>query len=109
MGVTTIQVTFLLQIAKKRADELKKIWRSLQTYLVDSFTEFSASALAAITVTRCIDKSLIPLLGPVVSQRLGLGWGNSPLAFLNLARCGMPYVLFVWGEMWREKSLPKNM
>ena len=110
MGVTTIQVkTSPLDRQIMCAGVLTIFQLLLQTYLIDSFTEFSASALAAITVTRCIGGSLIPLLGPILYDRLGLGWGNSVLAFLNLSLCLVLCLLFIWGKRWRENYLPKNM
>jgi hypothetical protein len=77
--------------------------------VVDAFAEFAASALAATTVARSLGGALIPLVGPVLYRRLGLGWGNSLIALANLALCVVPCLLFVRGKTWREKSLGKNM
>lgn len=75
---------------------------SITTYLVDSFDEFSASALAAITMARSIGGAVVPLLGPVLYQHLGQGWGNSVFAAVNLLCCAFPVLLFIFGARWRD-------
>jgi MFS family permease len=65
------------------------------TYLVDAFTLYAASALAANTVIRCIFGALIPLAGPPLYEVLGLGWGNTLLGFLSL--------LVVLASLWLTK------
>lgn len=82
---------------------------SLQIYLVDAFAELAASALAATTVARSLGGALIPLAGPILYQRLGLGWGNSLVALANLAMGVVPCLLFIRGKAWREKALARSM
>lgn len=77
---------------------------SVTTYLVDSFDEFSASALAAITMARSVGGAVVPLLGPVLYRVLGQGWGNSVFALLNLVSCGIPILLYCYGSKWRAES-----
>lgn len=36
---------------------------------------------------------------------LGLGWGNSVLAFIAIAMLPLPLVFFMYGERIREKRL----
>lgn len=73
------------------------------TYLVDAFEEWSASALAANTVLRCVMGALLPLAGPKMYENLGLGWGNSTLAFIACAMVPVPFVFVKWGETLRLK------
>ncbi len=47
------------------------------TYLVDAFTVYAASAMAANTVLRSLMGAFLPLAGPKMYSALGLGWGNS--------------------------------
>ncbi len=71
-------------------------------YLVDVFgAEAGASALAANTVLRSIAGAFLPLAGPSMYQRLGLGWGNSLLAFLAIAFIPIPWILSIYGERIR--------
>lgn len=57
---------------------------AVQTYLVETYTIYAASALAANTVVRCVFGLTIPLAGPDLYSRLGFGWGNTLLGFLAL-------------------------
>ncbi|ATY61555.1 MFS transporter, putative [Cordyceps militaris] len=75
-----------------------------QLYLVDAFgTEAAASALAANTVLRSLFGALLPLAGPAMYKSLGLGWGNSVLAFITLAFCPIPFFFYKYGETLRTK------
>lgn len=77
------------------------IFMSIQAYTVDAFTIFAASALAANTITRSIMAAVIPLAAPRMYATLGLGWGNSLLAFLALAMVPIPFFLMKYGEKMR--------
>lgn len=74
----------------------------ISTYLVDAFTLYAASALAANTVLRSLVGALLPLAGPKMYDSLGLGWGNSLLAFISLALCPIPVVFYKYGERIRK-------
>jgi len=69
--------------------------------MVDAFTVYAASALAANTVIRSILGVVLPLAGEDMYKVLGLGWGNSLLAFVALGLGWMPWALGVWGEKIR--------
>lgn len=73
----------------------------ISTYLVDAFTIYSASAIAASTVLRSLLGALLPLAGPSMYSRLGLGWGNSLLAFIALAMSPVPFFFWKYGECIR--------
>ncbi|KAJ5722247.1 hypothetical protein N7488_000282 [Penicillium malachiteum] len=81
------------------------IFATLQTYVVDSYTLYAASGIAAITVTRSLLGALLPLAGPYMYDALGYGWGNSLLGFLTLAMMPMPFVFRRYGRTLRERSL----
>lgn len=53
------------------------IFLPVSTYLVDAFTIYAASAMAANTVLRSLAGAFLPLAGPAMYRRLGLNWGNS--------------------------------
>lgn len=67
-------------------------------YLVDAFTVYAASAIAANTVLRSLGGTFIPLAGPSIYQALGLRWGNSLLAGLALGFTPALAFLYVCGE-----------
>ncbi|TEA18306.1 MFS transporter prlG [Colletotrichum sidae] len=75
-----------------------------QIYLVDAFgAEASASALAANTFMRSLFGAFLPLGGPPLYQALGLGWGNSLLAFVGLAFVPVPFLFYKYGERLRAR------
>ena len=74
----------------------------IQTYLVDAFTIYAASALAANTVLRSLVGAVLPLAGQKMYATLGLGWGNSLLAFIALAMCPIPVTFYRYGEKIRK-------
>lgn len=78
------------------------IFIPIQTYLIDAFPVYSASAIAALTVSRSLLGALLPLAGPKLYQSLGLGWGNSMLGFIALAMIPAPYYLWRFGGMIRK-------
>jgi hypothetical protein len=74
------------------------------TYLVDSFTIYAASAMAANTVLRSLFGGVIPLFGLQMYNKLGLGWGNSLLAFVALLLCPIPWFFYTYGERLRTSK-----
>lgn len=68
---------------------------------MDTFELYAASALAANTVVRSIMATVLPLAAPSLYQALGMGWGNSLLAFLALAMVPVPLLLMKYGETIR--------
>ena len=75
---------------------------SINTYLIDAYTLHAASAMAASTVLRSLVGALLPLAGQKMYSTLGLGWGNSLLAFIALALCPIPWVFLKYGERIRK-------
>jgi MFS family permease len=73
------------------------------TYLVDAFTLYAASALAANTVLRSVLGAVLPLAGERMYQTLGLGWGNSLLAFIAVGLAPIPIVFERYGDRLRAK------
>ncbi|KAJ5947159.1 MFS transporter [Penicillium verhagenii] len=75
-----------------------------QLYLMDAFgTEGSASALAGNTVLRSLFAAFLPLAGPSMYSRLGLGWGNTLLGLIALAFVPVPWLFFKYGEYLRTR------
>lgn len=75
---------------------------AVQTYLVEAYTLYAASALAANTLVRCIFGVTVPLAGPHLYSRLGLGWGNTLLGFLALTVAPASLWLLKHGERIRN-------
>ena len=51
--------------------------------------------------------AVLPLAGPKMYDVLGLGWGNSLLAFLALAMVPVPVLLMVHGEKMRDWNVER--
>lgn len=77
----------------------------VQTYLVDAYTKYAASAMAANAMLRSIFGALLPLAGLDMYDALGLGWGNSLLAFLALALIPVPIIFRIYGEQIRYSKI----
>jgi len=73
-------------------------------YLIDAFPLYSASAVAASIITRCVSGSFLPLAGPALYSRLGVGWGNSLLGFTALIFMPVPTLLMRYGERIRTSE-----
>jgi hypothetical protein len=80
---------------------------AIQTYVVDAFTLYAASALAANTLTRSAMAAVLPLAAPKMYKVLGLGWGNSLLVFLALAMIPVPCLLMLHGEKMRKWNVER--
>ncbi|KAJ5351251.1 hypothetical protein N7452_000225 [Penicillium brevicompactum] len=80
-------------------------FQCIQTYMVDTYTRFAASALAAGAFLRSLAGFGFPLFAPYMYSALHYGWGNSLLAFLAIV-IGAPAPVFLWkfGEKLRKKS-----
>lgn len=75
---------------------------AVQTYLIEAYTVYAARALAANTIVRCIFGVTVPLAGPHLYKRLGLGWGNTLLGFLALTVAPASLWLLKYGERIRN-------
>lgn len=85
------------------------LYMVLQMYLIDSFTIYAASAVAAITAVRSVAGALLPLAGLSLYETLGIGWGNTLLAAVCIPLLGVSWGLLQYGERlrktWEIKSL----
>lgn len=74
------------------------------TYLVDAFGIHATSAIAAFIVSRNIVATVLPLAGPPLYSKLGLGWGNSLLGFIALGFVPVTLLLIKYGERIRSSE-----
>lgn len=79
---------------------------SIQNYQIDSYPKYAASGSAAIMLFRSLIGALMPLGGLDMYQKLGLGWGNSLLAFICLACVPVPVLLYFYGSKLRRRFDP---
>ncbi|EXJ95583.1 hypothetical protein A1O1_00705 [Capronia coronata CBS 617.96] len=76
-----------------------------QTYIVDAYTRYAASAIGAAVVLRSLAGFGFPLFAPYLYNALHLDWGNSLLGFIAIG-LGIPAPFLLWrfGQTLREKS-----
>ncbi|KAF2472292.1 MFS general substrate transporter [Lindgomyces ingoldianus] len=79
------------------------IFAPIQTYLIDSFPQYAASAVAGMTAIRCLFGAVLPLGAPSMYDKLGLGWGNSLLGFIAVAMIPAPALIYKYGGYVRKR------
>lgn len=70
------------------------VYMPCQTYLVDAFPDYAASAVAACRASLSIFGAFFPLIGPALYNSLGFGWGNTVLGLIGVAILPIPIVLY---------------
>eukprot|EP01114_Cavostelium_apophysatum_P018837 TRINITY_DN5918_c0_g1_i1.p1 TRINITY_DN5918_c0_g1~~TRINITY_DN5918_c0_g1_i1.p1 ORF type:complete len:534 (+),score=74.70 TRINITY_DN5918_c0_g1_i1:173-1774(+) len=77
----------------------------MQTYLVDTFTLYAASAMSAVTIFRSLFGFGFPLFGSQMFDAMGYGWGNTLLAGISII-IGIPFpiALFKYGARIRAMN-----
>jgi hypothetical protein len=76
---------------------ISQILQGFQQYLMDAYTIYCASAIAATIVLRSICAAAFPLFSPVMFRTLGDQWAVSVFAFLALTCMPLPILFFVRG------------
>ncbi|KAL6860731.1 hypothetical protein ACO1O0_004765 [Amphichorda felina] len=82
---------------------LTLIFHSIFNYLIDAYTVYAASVLAANTVLRSLFGAAFPLFTRQMYENLGTQWASSVPAFLALACLPMPFVLYKYGPAIRSR------
>ncbi|KAL2810755.1 MFS general substrate transporter [Aspergillus granulosus] len=80
------------------------IIQPVQIYIVNAFGKHAASALAGVTVLRSLVGALLPLGAQRMYDVLGMGWGNSLLAFIAVALIPVPALLMKFGAKLRREA-----
>ncbi|KAK4212144.1 major facilitator superfamily domain-containing protein [Rhypophila decipiens] len=80
------------------------VFSGVQTFQVDAYPLYAASALGANTFARCSFGAIFPLFGVQMYERLGDHWATSILAFLTLAMMPFPYIFYRYGKRIRARS-----
>ncbi|KIY65819.1 MFS polyamine transporter [Cylindrobasidium torrendii FP15055 ss-10] len=81
------------------------VFQSMQAYIVDVYTLYAASALAAVSFWRSIAGFAFPLFAPAMWANLGYGKGATVLACVSIAiGCPAPFLFWKYGETVRKRS-----
>ena len=77
----------------------------MSAYVIDTYGDYTGSAMAAEQFLRSLAAFLFPLFAPKMFQALGYGWGSSTLGFAGLV-VGLPAPLIIWffGAKLRAKA-----
>ena len=81
------------------------VYVNFQTYIVDIFGQFAASALATATILRSVLGCTFTVFGFEMYQNLGYAWATMVLVFICLAMLPLPIILTVFGPRLRKKRL----
>ncbi|OTA54163.1 MFS general substrate transporter [Hypoxylon sp. EC38] len=79
------------------------VFLSIMNYLIDSYTIFAASVLAANSVLRSLFGAAFPLFTTYMYQNLGIHWASSIPAFLALACVPFPFLFYKYGAAVRKR------
>ncbi|KAJ5945028.1 hypothetical protein N7516_005196 [Penicillium verrucosum] len=79
------------------------VFLSIMNYLIDSYTIFAASVLAANSVIRSLFGAAFPLFTTYMYQNLGIHWASSIPAFLALACVPFPFLFYKYGPAIRTR------
>lgn len=72
-------------------------------YLIDSYTIYAASVLAAAAIFRSVVGAVFPLFTGAMYDNLGIHWATSIPAFLTLVCMPFPFIMYRYGEPLRMK------
>ncbi|KAG0651643.1 Major facilitator superfamily multidrug transporter mdrA [Hyphodiscus hymeniophilus] len=79
------------------------IFLAVTNYLIDAYTIFAASVLAANSVLRSLFGFAFPLFTQYMYANLGIHWASSVPAFLALACLPAPFFLYRYGASIRAR------
>ena len=78
------------------------VFLSVFNYLIDSYTIYAASVLAANSVLRSTFGAVFPLFTTHMYNNLGIHWASSIPAFLALACLPFPFLFYTYGPQIRK-------
>ncbi|KAJ5902807.1 hypothetical protein N7495_003335 [Penicillium taxi] len=79
------------------------VYMPIQNYLIDTYTIYAASVLAANCFLRSSFGCIFPLFTSYMYQNLGIHWASSIPAFLALLCTPMPFFFYRYGPLIRER------
>ncbi|KAJ5627770.1 hypothetical protein N7490_009998 [Penicillium lividum] len=78
------------------------VFLGVMNYLIDAYTIFAASVLAANSVLRSCFGAAFPLFTTYMFDNLGIHWASSIPAFLALACVPFPFLFYKYGPSIRK-------
>lgn len=78
------------------------VFQGCLVYMVDVYTKYSASAIAANTLMRSVFGGVFPLFSYQMFNKMGIHWAASVLGFVGLALWPMSWVFYLTGAKIRR-------
>ncbi|KAF5856367.1 hypothetical protein ETB97_007469 [Aspergillus alliaceus] len=79
------------------------LYLGVMGYLIDSYTIYAASVLAANAVLRSLFGAVFPLFTNYMYEGLGIHWASSVPAFLTIACLPFPFIFYRYGKSIRKR------
>ena len=79
------------------------LFLSVSNYLIDTYTIYAASVLAANAVLRSLFGAAFPLFTTYMYQNLGIHWASCIPAFLALGCAPLPFLFYKFGAAIRRR------
>ncbi|KAJ9298113.1 hypothetical protein DTO271G3_3718 [Paecilomyces variotii] len=79
------------------------VFLGVMNYLIDAYTIYAASVLAANSIVRSTFACAFPLFAKYMYQGLGVNWASCIPAFLALACVPFPFIFYKYGPAVRRK------
>ena len=76
----------------------------MMTFITDAFSDYSASAMTAVLITRCLMGAFLPLAVPPLASEIGYGLAFLVLASACLLLAPVPVLIMRFGPTWRQRS-----
>ncbi|KAJ5495638.1 Major facilitator superfamily multidrug transporter FLU1 [Penicillium diatomitis] len=73
-------------------------------YIIDAYTSFAASALAANSILRSSAGAGFPLFAPAMFKSLGVNWASTLLGCIAVLMIPLPIIIYIYGNKIRSKS-----
>lgn len=77
---------------------------SIANYLVDAYSKYAASALAAVSLVENLSVAFLPLAASGMYADLGFRWASTLLGFVSLVLVATPFLVIRWGREIRARS-----
>jgi multidrug resistance protein len=79
------------------------VFLGIMNYLIDSYTIYAASVLAANSIIRSCFGAVFPLFTTYMYHNLGIHWASCIPAFLSLLCVPFPFIFYRYGPVIRQK------
>ncbi|PWY81565.1 MFS general substrate transporter [Aspergillus sclerotioniger CBS 115572] len=79
------------------------VFLNIMSYLIDAYTIYAASVLAANSIIRSCFGAGFPLFTTYMYQNLGIHWASCIPAFLSIACLPFPFIFYKYGAAIRRK------